>query len=66
MKKINTTKKVFCETHPAYKRLRKTDPKQFEVKYNLWVIETYVNHIKVKRTMAFLHTLQMAQLGLRY
>lgn len=66
MLKLNTTKKAFCDAQPECKRLRKTDPIQFNVLYNDWVRETTEKHIKIKRTLLFLDGLRMAQLGLRY
>ena len=59
-----TTKKVFCEQHPEYKSLRKKDPVQFDVLYNDWVRETNEKNLQISKTLFWLHTLQMRQLGL--
>jgi len=61
MPKIKTTKKEFCDKHPECKRLRKTDPIQFDVLYNDWVRTQH----KIKRTLDFLYTLQLNRIGIK-
>jgi hypothetical protein len=61
MPKIKTTKKEFCVKHPECKRLRKTDPIQFDVLYNDWVRTQH----KIKRNLEFLYTLQLNRIGIK-
>jgi hypothetical protein len=61
MAKVKITKKAFCEKHPEYKGMRKTDPIQFDVLYNDWVRTQY----KIKKNLEFIYTMQLNRIGIK-